>query len=96
MITLNGTQIPILTFGQVKAAKDTLKRLEDKALDIYDRTEAAVAVLQVAVPELQVDSIPPVDLLKAATDLYLATFVRPESAAPGDQAGKSDGATSQA
>lgn len=96
MVTLNGSPIPVLTYDQVKAAKDALKRLENKDLDIYERTDAAVEVLTIAVPGFNPGACAPGALLKAAMDLYIATFSRPESDAPGDPTEKSTGAISQA
>ena len=74
-----------LTYGQVKASKELADALVAPGLDVHARTEAAIAFLKVAEPNLDADAETPGALLKAAEALYVATFARPEDPAPVQQ-----------
>ena len=71
-----------LTYGQVKANKDTIEALTATGLDANARTDAAVAFLKIVAPAVDFDAEIPGVLQTAALDLYKATFSRPEDATP--------------
>ena len=77
-ITLNGieTTVAPLLWGQVKANKELLDSLTETGIDFMERTTRAAAFLQLALPEANLDAVPPVVLIKAGVDLYAETFFR--------------------
>ena len=76
---------PPLTFGQVKANKAALDTLTGSGVDVVDRLVAAETLLKTSAPEASLEDETPGAVLKAASDLYTATFARPEDAAPAPQ-----------
>ena len=71
-----------LTYGQVKANKETIDGLTAEGLDANGRTDAAAAFLKIAAPDANLDAETPGAIQAAALALYKATFARPEDAAP--------------
>ena len=86
-ITLNGKTIPVtpLTYGVVKANGDVVDQVAKTGLSSMERTEASIAFLRLAVPDLapeEIDNSAPGALMAAAMTVYMATFSRPEAVAP--------------
>ncbi len=77
-ITLNGieTTVAPLTWGQVKANKDLLDSLTETGISFMDRTTRAADFLHLALPDADLDALPPVVLIKGGVDLYSETFFR--------------------
>ncbi len=82
MVALLGKPLSPLTYGQTKANRSVIDALTATGLDLDARIEAAIAFLRVVTPDADFDAATPGELMKAATDLYMATFYRPEDAAP--------------
>ncbi len=84
-ISINGTdvQLPPLTYGAVKANKDTIDKITADGLDYDARVAAAAAFLALAAPAgTDFDLAVPSDILSASKLVYQATFYRPEESAP--------------
>lgn len=83
-ITINGTDVQLrpLTYGEVKANKETVDQVTAEGLTYGERVEAAVAFLHLSAPSADFDSATPASILVASMELYGVTFFSPQPAAP--------------
>ena len=71
-----------LTLGALEAHGDVVKAFTAEGLDPLERTLAAKAFLLLSDPQADLSQESGGAVLKAASNLYLATFARPEDPAP--------------